>query len=54
MGKPFAYVCTLCSHLATQHRLIPSAADVAGPYACTYEGCGCQITQSTPLTGIWA
>lgn len=46
----YAYVCTLCHHLATDHRLTPEAASVVdGPYVCN---CGCEIDQRTPLSGI--
>ncbi|MHA7703428.1 hypothetical protein ACX9NE_26925 [Mycobacterium sp. ML4] len=52
MAKPYAYMCTLCDHLATSHRAIPGAAIVEGPYACTYTGCTCEISQTTPLYGM--
>lgn len=51
--KPYAFVCTLCGHLATGHGLVVGAVSVVeGPYVCAVVGCGCGITQLTPLLGI--
>ena len=52
-AKPYAYVCTLCHHLASRHGLKAGAVSVVdGPYLCAEDGCGCEIDQRTPLSGI--
>ncbi len=49
----FAYVCTQCHHLASRHYLRPDATDIIqGPYLCSHNECACEISQTTPLTGI--
>jgi hypothetical protein len=48
----YAYVCTLCDHLATRHYLTPGAPLVEGPYRCSYSTCTCEISQTDPLHGI--
>lgn len=52
MAKPYAYICTACDHLASRHLAKPGAVLVEGPYACTYDGCDCQITQTHAMHGI--
>lgn len=50
---PYAYFCTLCHHLATSHHLTPGAETVtAGPYRCSHTDCQCEISQTTPLSGV--
>jgi hypothetical protein len=49
----YAYVCSVCKHLASRHLLVPAAPSVVdGPYACTHPDCHCEIDQRTPLLSI--
>lgn len=47
----YAHLCVRCKHVASDHRLIPDAPSIEGPYA--YLRCDCQANQSDewrPLT----
>lgn len=49
----YAYLCSVCHHLATRHLLAAEATSVVdGPYRCTHPDCPCEIDQRTPLHGI--
>lgn len=48
----YAYVCTLCHHLASRHYLKAGSRFLQGPFVCSHESCACEIDQTTPLTGI--
>lgn len=52
MANPYAYVCTVCDHLASRHYLTRPGNIVDGPYRCTHNTCVCEISQTTPLHGI--
>jgi hypothetical protein len=60
MKYVFAYTCEKCDHLATEHRLDPSAPDIDGPYVClatiedSPEGltCWCDMRRGDPVVPL--
>ncbi|QYW00803.1 hypothetical protein SEA_SAHARA_34 [Gordonia phage Sahara] len=45
---PYAYICGLCIHPTSGHRLI-EGSPIEGPYQCYFEDCNCQCMQTDPV-----
>lgn len=43
----YAYLCGLCRHLSSEHKLRKTAPTVHGPYDCLR--CVCEVTQADPV-----
>lgn len=46
----YAYICNRCDHPVAEHRLMPDAPSVEGPYACRL--CDCEMKQSDPQRAV--